>query len=50
MYVSSIRILQRLLNVNNVIQEQANFVKMLFCKNDTVMLMLLQNKVNLINH
>jgi len=36
-------------NVNDGIGTQANFVEMLFRKNDTVILILLQNRVNLIN-
>jgi len=37
-------------NVNDGIKKNhTNFVKALFCKNDTVILILLQNRVNLIN-
>jgi len=36
-------------NVNDNIKKQANFVKKLFSKNDTVTSILLQNRVNLIN-
>jgi len=42
---------RKIWNVNDGIKEkkQTNFVKTLFCKNDMVISILLQNKVNLIN-
>jgi len=36
-------------NVNDDIKKQTNFVKMFFCENDTVISILLQNRVKLIS-
>jgi len=36
-------------NINDDIKKQKNFVKMFFCENDTVISILLQNRLKLTN-
>jgi len=49
MVATFVRRSREIRNVNDDMKKQANFVKMLFCKNDAVIVILLQNRVNLIN-
>jgi len=48
MFVTFVKRSRKIRNVNDDVKKQTNIVKMLLCKNDTVILILLQNRVSLI--